>query len=184
MRIGILVVGIVLIVVGAVLLFVPVGVQSSTTIDNNSSTPEAVQSVSGFSLTGSIPIAVSWSSPVAVTIGAVACTGTCSNVSQLSGITIQTGTSGSFTLNQPNGGSIGFVVVPATGGAPSTNVTFKFTPALTTVGSILIILGIILLILGVVLKRKQPAAPAAAPSYPAAGSAAPPPPYEGAPPTQ
>jgi hypothetical protein len=167
MRVGILVVGIVLAIIGAVLLFVPVVPQASQT--TTSTVPVVLLSVSGFSITGSIPVAVSWNSTTSVIVVGVACTATCNqNVSSLSGVTLQTGTSGSFTLNQPNGGEIGLAAENSSGsGSPST-VTFKVTTAISTVGSALLIVGIIVLIIGAAVKSKkaQVAAPAPMPYMP------------------
>jgi uncharacterized membrane protein len=161
MRTGIVVVGVVLLVVGAVLLFVPITPQPSQKIASNSSTPVLLFSVSGFSVTGSIPISVSWSSTGPVTVAAATCSGTCqnrANVSDVSGITLQSGTSGSFTLNQPNGGEV-LIAAVNTGGGNATTTTFNVTTALSTVGTILLIVGILLLIVGVVVKAKSKPVP-------------------------
>jgi uncharacterized membrane protein len=174
MRIGWVVVGVVVILIGAALLFVPLEPQANQTADSSSSTPYYVASVSGFSLTGSIPIAVSWttngSTPVDVV--AAACSGTCQSISQVSGITSQNGTSGSFALNQPDGGSVLMGVVYS--GHPGVTVTFKITTALTTIGTILVVVGILLLIVGLVLRKKSGAAPAAAPATPTSETTNPP----------
>lgn len=156
MRMAIVVVGIVLAVIGAVLLFVPVVPQANQTVQSGSSTPYVLFSVTGFSITGSIPVSMSWSSPTSVTILAAACSAHCSaNVSQISGITSQTGTSGSFTLSQPDGGEVIFGVLSFNTSGSAPTVTLKTSTALTTVGSILLIVGIIVLILGVVVKSKK-----------------------------
>ncbi len=180
MRLGIVVVGVILLILGAVMLFVPLSPQPDQNVPSGSpSAPGsgvAIFSVSGYSLTGNIPVSISWSAPTAIVVGAVACSGTCQNPSpSASGATGQTGTSGTFSLNQPNGGEIELIAFTTAGSAVT--VTFKITTALTTVGSILLILGILLLIVGVVLKSKSRApAPAAAP-------AATPPPATTEPPT-
>lgn len=159
MRLGIVVTGLVILVIGAVLMFVPLVPQASQT--TTGSAPFAVLSVSGFSITGSIPVAISWSAPTTVIVAAAACSHCSSNVSTVSGVILQTGTSGSFTLDQPNGGEIAFAAVNSTGG-PSPTVTYKITTALSTVGSVLLIVGIIVLIIGVVLKSKKAKMAAAA----------------------
>ncbi|MGD0257186.1 MAG: hypothetical protein ABSB90_04825 [Thermoplasmata archaeon] len=169
MRVGLVIVGIVLLIVGAAVLFVPLVPQPNETVSASSSAPYYAASVSGFSLTGSQPIAVSWtSSGPSVTVIAGACSGSCQSQSQVSSITYQNGTSGSFTLSQPNGGSI-LMGVLYTGAA---NVTFKITTALSTVGTILLVVGILILIIGVVLKSKRAkmaaAMPAPTPSAPPA----------------
>jgi uncharacterized membrane protein len=188
MRLGLVIVGVILLVIGAVLLFVPVVPQANETVSTSSTLPYDIFSVGGFSLTGSIPISVSWtSSSGAVEVVAAACSSCSSqNASSVSGVTIQNGTSGSFSLSQPDGGE---VLVGAIGSMSSpTNVTFKITTALTTVGSILVIVGIVVLILGAVLKSgKAKAAAAAAPMSPMMPSPPmiqPPAPTPGAPPAQ
>jgi uncharacterized membrane protein len=177
MRAGLVVVGIVLAIIGAALLFVPVLPQSNETATSSSSTPYYAGSVSGFSLTGSIVVAVSWSTNgnTSVNVIAATCGGSCDNVSDVSGITSQNGTSGSFTLSQPNGGSIIMGVIYS---GEAVTVTFKITTTLSTVGTLLIVLGIILLILGIVLGRKStaPTTPTPPPVNPAMGPGGAPPP--------
>jgi uncharacterized membrane protein len=174
-----MVVGVVLVLIGAVLLFIPVEDQGSQTVDTSSTLPGELVSVSGFSLTGSIPVSIDWTATSAVVVAAVACSGNCesSNASTLSGVTTQTGTSGTITLNQPDGGEVGMIALPASGGHEA-NVTFDIKTALTSVGSILIVLGIVLLIVGVVLqgKPKAGAAPVAPAYAPDGGTMDPPPP--------
>ncbi|MCI4355716.1 MAG: hypothetical protein L3K18_01045 [Thermoplasmata archaeon] len=186
---GIVVVGIVLLVIGAVLLFVPLVPQPDQTVKSNSSLPFDLFSVSGFSVTGSIPVAVSWTSNGTVTVVAAAgsseaqYTGASGGVS---GLVTQTGTSGSFSLNQPDGGEVvlGVLSGSAFGGSSSNaTVAFHVTVAQTTVGSLLLIVGIVILIVGIVLKSKSAkmAAPAAnqwtpPPSPPASGDMPPTPP--------
>ncbi len=182
MRAGLVVVGIVLAVIGAALLFVPVVPQSNETVSSSSSTPYVIISVGGYSLTGSVPVAVSWSTngSTSVEVLAGACSATCNgSSSQISDITSQNGTSGSFTLNQPDGGSIIMGVVYA--GSPAVAVTFKITTALSTVGTILVVVGILILILGVVLRRKPKASAASAPPT-AVGPSPPAPTTPGGPP--
>lgn len=179
MRTGVVIVGVVLAIIGAALLFVPVVPQTSETVQSNSATPFYEGSVAGFSLTGSIPVSVTWTANTTVEMiaAAASCSGTnCANASQISGATIQSGTSGSFTLNQPDGGSI-FMGIAPTGGGPA-NATFKITTALTTVGSVLVIVGILVLIVGAVLKRRTMAMPQAPaqPVQPAAPGTPPTPP--------
>jgi uncharacterized membrane protein len=183
MRLGLVIVGVVLAIIGAALLFVPVVPQSNQTISTASSPPLAILSVSGFSLTGSIPVAVSWTANSSVTVFAAACSATCSNVSMVSGTTVQTGTSGSFSLSQPNGGEVALGAIKASG--PPSTVTFKLTTALSTVGTVLLIIGIVVLIVGVVLRSgKAKMATAMPPSAPTATTppVSPPTPPAGGPP--
>jgi uncharacterized membrane protein len=160
MRMALVVVGVVLLVIGAVLMFVPVSSQADQTIPAHSALPFVEFSVSGFSLTGSIPVAVSWTSTGPVTVVAVAGSTNVGNPSAATGATIQTGTSGSFTINQPDGGAVVLGALNLSGnGNSSPSTTFKITTALTSVGSILLIVGILLLIVGVVLKSKSKISP-------------------------
>lgn len=177
MRMGMVVVGIVLLIVGAALMFVPLSPQPQQTLTQSSTTTPYAFTISGISITGSIPISVSWSSNTSVLLVAVACSGSCSsgNVSALSGATIQTGTSGTFSLNVPTGGTVEIAVGTITGGASSTTLNVK--TALTTVGTIVLIVGILLLIVGLVLKgRPKPMAqpPMATPAQDASPPMAPP----------
>jgi len=170
-------VGLVAIVIGLVLVLVPLVGQGSQTVvystSNTKTLPYYEAAVSGFSLTGTIPIAVSWtantSAPVQVV--AAACTASCNgNIDDLSDLTNQTGTSGSFTLDQPNGGSIIFGILTTTGGNDA-SVTFKVTSALSTVGTALVVVGVLLLVIGLVLRSPRseaPDAPEAAAPLPSA----------------
>ncbi|HKV89889.1 MAG TPA: hypothetical protein VJQ43_01690 [Thermoplasmata archaeon] len=169
---GIVVVGVVLLILGAVLLFVPVVPQAKQTIGPSSSIPGVILSVSGVSLTGSIPVSVSWSSTGPVTVGGATCAANCEsiNATGVSNPTIESGTSGSFTLNQPNGGSL-VLIAFSFGSGPNgfanrsnATTTFTLTTALSTVGSILLIVGILLLIVGLVLKSKKAKMAASAPA--------------------
>jgi hypothetical protein len=173
-RAGLVVVGIVLAVIGAVLLFVPVVPQGSDSVPSSGTNlPFLTVSVLGFSITGSIPVAVTWTATARVTVVAATCSAKCTaNFSTISGIVLQSGTSGSFTLNQPNGGEMRFGAVSSSSpfvgalnasGSPFT-VTFTLTTALSTVGTVLVVIGSIVLILGAVVKStKAKMAAAAAP---------------------
>jgi uncharacterized membrane protein len=164
MRPVIVVVGIVLLIVGAVLLFEPVVPQANQTITSQSSPPVDIESVSGYSLTGSIAVHIAWTSVAPVTVVAATCSANCNYNSSASGVTLQSGTSGSFTLNQPNGGEIAFGAINLTSGKGG-NATFTISTALATVGTLLIVVGILLVIAGVILKSDkarsavQPASP-------------------------
>jgi len=176
------VVGIVLLIVGAALLFEPVVPQANETISSKSSLPYVAESVSGYSLTGSIVVHVSWTAPSTVTVLAGACTASCNGASDVSSLTTQSGTSGSFTLNQPNGGefligAINGTFTSGSAGSPA-NATFTISTALATVGTLLIVVGIIVFIAGVVLRSDKARAAAMAakqsPAMPATDPAAPP----------
>jgi uncharacterized membrane protein len=163
MRAGILVVGIVLIILGGVLMFIPL-IQSSSA--NLSTTQPAYEvNVTGFSITGTIPGTISWTSNQAVTMDA----GTCSAVSSNNTCTgsrnilsSENGTSGTFTFSVAPGGAI--VVGMIGGDAATASVTVKL--AQTTVGLILLVVGIILLLVGAVTHKKVPPAAPVPPPVP------------------
>jgi hypothetical protein len=151
-------VGVAAIVIGAALLFVavvPQGEQTVTYSTSNSTTlPYYEASITGYSLTGTIVILVSWTAAQSadVQVVAAACSAACNgDINRYSDLTNQTGTSGSFTLDQPNGGSIIFGILSTANGSDA-SVTFKVTTALSTVGSALVVVGVILVVVGVVLR--------------------------------
>ncbi len=166
MRAGLVALGIILAVLGATLLFVPILPQSHETINSAETTPYYAGSVSGFSLSGSIPIAVSWTvngtDPVEVV--AAACSGACTNVSEISSEAYENGTAGSFTLAQPNGGTV--VLGVLYDGTPGEIVTFQITIGAATVATVLVAVGLLVLIVGVVARRPTPPAPEVPPTAP------------------
>jgi hypothetical protein len=173
MRPVIVVVGIVLLIVGAVLMVEPVVPQSNQSISKNSTLPYVIESVSGYSLTGSIAVHVSWTSPTTVTVVGGACTSTCNSNSSASDLTLQSGTSGSFTLNQPNGGEILIGAINGSSfssGSGAANATFVITTAFATVGTLLVVVGILLVIAGLVMKSDK-ARPAVQPAQPVTNAA-------------
>jgi uncharacterized membrane protein len=161
-RAGLILAGAVVVLLGVVLLTVTLVPQPNVVVTtDSSSSPYYEGSVSGFSLTGSIPVSVQWSSSgPSVTVVYAVCSGSCSNYSQVSDLSSQNGSTGAFQLHQPNGGSITLGVVY--GGGP-VSVTFKISTALTTVGTALVVLGVVLLLLGIVLRRRKPPSPVPAP---------------------
>lgn len=170
MRIGFVIVGAIVAVVGVALLYVPVFPQSAQTVTAKPGVPSYyVGNVSYDSLTGKIPVSISWTATTTVTVIGGACTSHCTNFSDLSDVTLETGTSGSFMVEQPVGGSI--FMGANTSGAPSGSVTFKITAALTTVGSLLVIVGLLILVAGAFLRRTK-ASPAIA-IVPAPGAPSP-----------
>jgi uncharacterized membrane protein len=161
------IVGALLLAAGAAFLFIPVVPQANQTVTANSEEPYSEVSVGGISLMGVTPVQVSWTVGSPVDIAAAACSSSCaaSDVGALSGLTVQSGRSGSFTLEQPNGGSIVLAVTASQTGGP-VNVTFRLTAALSTVGSGLLIAGALLLILGVVFRSTRRASPIPAAASP------------------
>jgi len=147
------VVGFVLVLIGGTLIFVPIAPQPDRTIVSTSTSPPEtyLASIDGFSWSGSIAIAVSWTSNTSVVVFGAACSGSCTNPAQATGV-VESGTSGSFTLYQPVGGSFAVVGGSRSGGAAS--VTFTFTTALASVGSALVGVGLVLAIVAIVLRPK------------------------------
>jgi hypothetical protein len=145
-------VGIVLVIVGAVLLFVPVYPQSDQTIPtSHDGIGEEQFNISGFSITGSVPVAVSWTSEATVTVYGAVCNFYCGLTHFGSPYLMQNGTSGSFSLNPKSGEGVYLWAVRGN----VTNVTFKVTTALTTAGLTLLALGGLVMILGALLKSSR-----------------------------
>jgi uncharacterized membrane protein len=170
MRLGFVIVGVILLIIGAAISFVPVVGQGSNNLTaNNPYTANAT----GFSITGSIPASVTWTSSGSVDF----IVGTCSNTSP----TCSGGTTHEWWQNDSTGGTIAFSI-PTGGqvifGILTTNATTTgsatLTLAETSIGLILIIVGILLLIVGLVLKSKKQKAALAAAAEPSTPPATPP----------
>jgi len=153
-RLAIVVLGVVLAVVGAGLLLAPVSPRPDQTVREGLSIAFSVQ---GFSLTGSIPVAVSWASTLnaTITVYGLACSTTCTSNNVQGQFASQTGKSGSFLLDQPIGGTV--LIYEVTKVGQLGNVTVKTATALPTEGSILVIVGIVVLTVGMVLRPKKQA---------------------------
>ncbi len=178
MRVILALLGALVAAIGVVLLFVPLAAQPAAVVPAATGPPTYdVGKVPGASLIGVIPVSITWSSTSYVTVIGGVCSAPCTNDSQLSDITVQNGTSGGFSVNQPVDGET-FVGANTTGNTSGT-VTFKLTTALTTEASLLIVVGIIVVIVGVFLGPPKPkAVPAAAPGAvgaPVPAPSAPPP---------
>jgi uncharacterized membrane protein len=172
-RAGLVVVGIILLILGAVIFVVPLIPSSqSLSTSSGSGSPD-------FSIFTSSPLVptyakLSYSSPVDVFFEAVTCTKPITtsqadspNASQDCGtmttVANSSGTSGSYSFTIPAGGAVVYFAIGDSNSTVSTTLTY--TEPL--VGIALIALGIILLILGIVLKcKKQKAQAIAAPSTP------------------
>jgi uncharacterized membrane protein len=159
MRVGFVVVGVVLILLAAVLMFVPLFTVSSETVPYDQ---VYTANVTGFSITGTIAGTLTWSTSSAVDFFFFTCSAvTNDHCSGTNTSTNQSGTGGTFTFNVKPGGAIGggFIM-----GAPSASVTVKL--AQDTIGLILLILGILLLLIGAATKRKMKSAPSTPPPTP------------------
>ncbi len=174
MRVGWVAVGIALVVGGALFLVVPLEPLPSQTVSTSATIPYYLGRVAGFSVTGAIPVSVSWTSDAPVEIFAGACASHCTNAT-VSSVVAEYGLGGSFSLSQPDGGYILLGATPSGAAGSPANVSFRITTALTTVGSILIGVGFVCLLAGLVRRKgpkppspsTRPVEPAAPPSSPA-----------------
>jgi uncharacterized membrane protein len=176
MRKGLFIVGVILLILGAVLIAVPL-------IPSTSSFSAASASGSGsaagsqiawniYSASPAIPTyaKLSWTSPVTVYFVAYTCSNDVSsselNDANSSGqfekdcgtnqsVGNTSGTSGSYSFTVPAGGSLVFTAFQFTNSSTSTQVSATLTGTEPLLGLVLVVLGIILLILGVVLKSKK-----------------------------
>jgi hypothetical protein len=156
-----LIVGIVVIIIGAVLLFVPiVPTQSQKVTPSN---PDIFNVTAAFSITGQIQLALTWSASGSIEFAVASCNHldlTATNFSHICQgpkvIGFQNGTSGSFSWSSKLGATVFAGIVTQNGSSgPSASVDVKgSSPVL---GSILLIVGIILLIVGAVAPRRRPA---------------------------
>lgn len=159
-----MILGIVLILIGIVLSYVPVvpeGTHTATVTGSSSAGLGSFwyqfsENVSGYSVTGVIPVTISWTASAATDADAAACFGYCHDVTQVESFmkTEGEGTGGSFSLLQPNGGSIFLALIQQTTPPASDNVSFSITAVLTVAGPLFLTSGTIAIILGGVLQRK------------------------------
>lgn len=174
MRFLLVVIGVAVMVIGAVLLVIPTIPQPSVNIaaGTNSGGSQAF-TTSAFSLTYQQPISGSWTSNTSVLFEVIVCSAGCSTANAtVAASVIQTGTSGSFAIVVPEGGIVQFSMIGATGTAAHGTVTFS--TALTLPGSIALLAGIAVIVLGFFLPSKRSPKP---------GARAPPRPRPSAPPT-
>jgi uncharacterized membrane protein len=185
MRTGLFIVGVILLIVGAVLIAVPLIPGSSSWTASTASSGNPCSA--GCNLYSASPLVptfakLSWTSPTSVYFIAITCSGALTssdlkndNSSQLDSacgtmttVGNSSGTSGSYSFTIPAGGSLVFLAVYTGGGsgtAPTVSSTLTGTEPL--LGLAILILGIVLLILGVALKsKKQKAEAIAAPASP------------------
>jgi uncharacterized membrane protein len=184
MRTGLFIVGVILLILGAVLIAVPLIPSSSSFTAYNGSTSTIPFNI--YTASPLIPTSahLSWTSPTNTSFEAWTCSNAVTS-SELQNVSTQaefnakcgtttvvantSGTSGSYSFTIPGGGSLVYTAFSfgGTGStAPSVSTTLTGTEPLA--GLALVILGVILLILGVALKSKKQkaAAIAAAPASP------------------
>lgn len=173
MRVGFVVVGVILVLLGAVLMLVPLITSSSETLHSFPQYYEA--NVTGFSITGSIPGTLAWTSNGSITFFLGTCSVALTNDRCPGTNTTQneSGTSGTFNFNVPSGG----VVFAGFYSASAATASIAVKLAQTTIAVLLLIVGVLLLIVGLVLRRKGPkmAAPTVAPPAPSSPPPSPPP---------
>jgi hypothetical protein len=154
MRGGILAVGVILVILGIVILYVPLASMGSGSV--------SVGSGMTFQTSGtyfSQSLAVSWTSPSPMTITIMSCssvdpvTHDCSNPSV---ITTMIGTSGTYTFTAGSGQYYQITAL----GIGTASITTKGT--IPTLGYILIVIGAIVALLGVILRSPKAAAAGAA----------------------
>lgn len=163
MRFLLVVIGVAVMVIGAVLLVIPTIPQPSVNISaaSNTSGYQAF-STNAFSLTYQQPISGDWTSNTSVLFEVFVCSSGCStpNASVVASV-VQTGTSGSFALDVPEGAIVQFTMIGASGTAA--HGTVDFSTALTLPGSIALLAGVALIILGFFLRAPRKMAPGARP---------------------
>jgi hypothetical protein len=162
--------GVVILIVGVAFLYVPVVPQFSSTQTVSLQSPNRgwyflLENVSGYSITGVIPVLVSFTSSDLVDVEYATCTDVCHNFTQLQqgqrvAGTYQLGiltlvTGASISLNQPNGGSIWVAWGQQTTPPTSVNITYSVTTGLTVAGPLLLTAGLAVLVSGIVLLIKQ-----------------------------
>jgi uncharacterized membrane protein len=168
-RIGLVIAGVIVLAIGVVLAFVPLVQAASQDMVSNPPIETEFHgyawNVTGFSITGNIPVSTAWTSTGPATFVIQLCSNGgfnpyyyCTGTSHWPGN--QSGTSGSETFNVPSGATL--LVYLHSENATTGHVNVDI--AQTTIGLILIVIGLILLVLGIVLGRKSRAAPAPPPS--------------------
>jgi hypothetical protein len=153
--------GIVLLLVGAYFLLVsvvPAGGESVTVslFSGGGNVHQVSENISGFSITGSLSVYVSWASNLQVSFEAASCSDECS----FSNLPYEMvaggeGTTGSSTFNQPNGGNILLVWSQENFSRPSYNLTYSVWTTVPNVGPCLLISGAIVLFVGIALPPRS-----------------------------
>jgi hypothetical protein len=157
MRAGWVVVGVVLLLVGAVLVFVPLVPQPDHTVTYGRTGFTA--NLTGYSPTGSIAGTLSWNSNATVEFWFASCPSTDCIASSVK-VQTENGTSGTISFSYPSGTEIAALIA---GGPAGSTATVKLTLTEPTYGSLLILVGLALLLVGIVLRRKPSPAPVTAP---------------------
>lgn len=195
MRGGLLVIGVVFLVLGSVLVWVPLIPQSSTFNATTGASSATATNYTIFqaspALFGGTAAKLTWTSNATVTLGVVTCTKaiTTSELSSAKtpaefnadcgtnatygsttddGVSFSTGTGGSLTFTIPASGSLIFYA----GSEKPASVSVTLTTSEPLGGTIVLLLGVLLLIFGIALKSKKAKRSQMAP-YAAGGQGAP-----------
>jgi hypothetical protein len=169
-------VGVVLVVLGFLVSFVPLFDGPSQVLTPNQSVA-AYNATAGVSLTSDWTIGMTWTSNLRVSLLVAICHSINASASSLSrvchnpSLTVLNGTSGSETFYVPVGGV--FLVGIVSNLSPGLRVDIQLKPTLTLIGAILILGGIGVTVVGLLPRRKAPRPPPAA--LPAVKPAEPPP---------
>lgn len=155
MRIGFVIVGIVIVLLGVLLLFEPIVPLQSQTV--TSANPDIFTVAAFVSPTGNVQLTVTWSSTTSITFAVYTCTSVnlpASNVSTacrgVATIGSETGTSGTFHFPVKSGSSVIAGIFSQKSGTASVTVTGS-SPLLAT---FLLVVGLVLVVVGGVLKKK------------------------------
>ena len=147
MRKGLLVVGIVLLIIGAALLGLGLSSSISSTVPAGSCLDLTPSSI------GSDPVTVSWSGASSTSTVTLSSTSDCSSSTVIAS---GTGASGSFTATLTSGTTYG---ITSSSGSPSITVANHGLSLGELLGIVLLIIGILLAIVAVIAKAKPKAAP-------------------------
>ncbi len=168
MRAGAVVLGVLLMVGGAVLAYVPFVPQPEQKV--TSTNPLVFNVTALFSLTGTDPLSASWTATVSVTLWAASCDHVNPNGSNLSNIcrgfaviATQNGTSGSFSWAPKLGATVLIGFVPTNLSSTNGTATINVKTAEPAIGWIVFFLGLILLIVRLVVRKRGEPMPASPP---------------------
>ncbi|HZY69427.1 MAG TPA: hypothetical protein VFF67_00405 [Thermoplasmata archaeon] len=167
MRGGVVAVGLILLILGFILAYVPIPGQTvpSTTVTQSTPAILSVSSPPFLFFTSTLPFSLSWTSSAAITVYVYACgsDSQCAAVTPnvTSPVVTGSGSSGSVSFTAQKGQ---YYEIYGKSSAATWTATFSATYAVPFVGGslgfFLLILGIVVLIVGLVLKKKQPPSPA------------------------
>jgi hypothetical protein len=174
-RVVVLIVGLILLILGAVLMFVPLlsDTASVTAVDPSDCTtgPDCSIAYNVYSaspsVTGGTSARLSWSSPIPATFTAVTCTNAVTGQPEnltpselgrvchgLVTVANTTGTSGSSTFSIPSDGSLMYFATTSGSAEPTVHATLTATEPL--LGLVALLVGVLFTILGVVLRSRKP----------------------------